>query len=539
MLVFVILIYQKSDKGGDLADLIRPAIAEVIAYDNNMHIIGHGSGFFIDGKGHLITSHQIFNGSYTAEVKTYDGKRHYIKAVAAENKSCDLIKVLVDMAEESVNFLKIAESIPRISERVLLLDSLKQTGQLINEGIVSAIRRIPYVGIVYQISASMTSRSIGSPIINLDGEVVGIATSGQVEDQNFNFAIPGNHLTNLVNEDNSILFAEWAEQNIASIQNRRFGGNIRHGENSDTEDQPPEFKESIPTKKSSDTRKTFEGEKSGYLAGMDLQKIIQEKIPPKNKIEKANNATVTIKTSGKIGSGFFVTRNGHILTNKHVTKEVGEMRIKIENTVSNSETAINKKKWLLSEIERDLTRAEKNSAVSEYNSPLGRYEVEKENPARLNKNYGELIEAFDQEEFKIILRERSEFAVRLIVESDKYDLALLKLDKFKTPCIEIGDPSKAALGEQVFAIGSPLSIELNNSVSSGVLSAFRGYIIQTDAAINPGNSGGPLITKEGKVIGINTGIIRDENAEGLGFAININTAIEELRAFLGTHLCSD
>ena len=129
--------------------------------------------------------------------------------------------------------------------------------------------------------------------------------------------------------------------------------------------------------------------------------------------------------------------------------------------------------------------------------------------------------------------------MHLVIESDKYDLALLKLDKFKTPCIEIGDPSKAALGEQVFAIGSPLSIELNNSVSSGVLSAFRGHIIQTDAAINPDNSGGPLITKEGKVIGINTGIIRDENAEGLGFAININTAIEELRAFLGTHLCSD
>jgi hypothetical protein len=227
------------------------------------------------------------------------------------------------------------------------------------------------------------------------------------------------------------------------------------------------------------------------------------------------------------------------LTNKHVTKEVGEMRIKIENTLSNSGAATSEQKRLLSEIERALKRAKENSDLSEDNLPHRRYESEGENPVKLNRNYGELIEAFDQEEYKIILRDRSEFAVHLVIESDKYDLALLKLDKFKTPCIEIGDPSMAALGEQVFAIGSPLSIELNNSVSSGVLSAFRGHIIQTDASINPGNSGGPLITKDGKVIGINTGIIRDENAEGLGFAININTAIEELRAFLGTQLCSD
>jgi len=126
--------------------------------------------------------------------------------------------------------------------------------------------------------------------------------------------------------------------------------------------------------------------------------------------------------------------------------------------------------------------------------------------------------------------------------SQKYDLALLKFDGHKTPCIEIGSPISAGKGDKVFAIGSPSDgahTPLDQTVTSGVFSANRGDLLQMSAPINPGNSGGPLITERGRVIGINTYKAQDERGElkeGIGFAIPIDIALDEFRTYLAGHL---
>jgi 2-alkenal reductase len=126
-----------------------------------------------------------------------------------------------------------------------------------------------------------------------------------------------------------------------------------------------------------------------------------------------------------------------------------------------------------------------------------------------------------------------------IVGTDQYsDLAVLKTDG-KVPAVAtLGNSDVLKSGETVLAIGSPLG-DFKNTVTEGVVSATgrsidtgNGYqiegLIQTDAAINQGNSGGPLVNLAGEVIGINTLIVRNSGtgtvAEGLGFAIPINTA---------------
>ncbi len=126
-----------------------------------------------------------------------------------------------------------------------------------------------------------------------------------------------------------------------------------------------------------------------------------------------------------------------------------------------------------------------------------------------------------------------------IVGTDQYnDIAVLKTNG-KVPAIAtLGNSDLLKPGETVIAIGSPLG-DFKNTVTEGVVSATgrsidtgNGYsienLIQTDAAINQGNSGGPLVDLAGEVIGINTLIVRNSGtgtvAEGLGFAIPINTA---------------
>lgn len=124
-----------------------------------------------------------------------------------------------------------------------------------------------------------------------------------------------------------------------------------------------------------------------------------------------------------------------------------------------------------------------------------------------------------------------------IVGSDELtDLAVLKV---RTPSevdtFTIGDSSLVKKGEYVIAMGSPLGVQYQGSVSGGLISGTNRTVsssqdwdmtvLQIDAAINPGNSGGPLINMAGELIGINSMKISETDVEGFGFAIPINEVI--------------
>ncbi|WP_418461364.1 S1C family serine protease [Dialister succinatiphilus] len=135
------------------------------------------------------------------------------------------------------------------------------------------------------------------------------------------------------------------------------------------------------------------------------------------------------------------------------------------------------------------------------------------------------------------------------------DLAVVKIDgSDDLPVASFGDSDALQVGETAIAIGNPLGLEFQGTVTVGVISALnrslddidqRFRLIQTDAAINPGNSGGALVTADGKVVGINSAKIAKEGVEGMGFAIPINSAkgiIQQLissgkvtRAYLGVY----
>ena len=112
------------------------------------------------------------------------------------------------------------------------------------------------------------------------------------------------------------------------------------------------------------------------------------------------------------------------------------------------------------------------------------------------------------------------------------DLAVVKVEKTGLVEADLGDSDKVRIGDIAIAIGNPLGLEFQKSVTQGIISGLDRSIeteksnmtglIQTDASINPGNSGGPLLNDKGQIIGINTA--KASQAEGLGFAIPINTA---------------
>ena len=135
-------------------------------------------------------------------------------------------------------------------------------------------------------------------------------------------------------------------------------------------------------------------------------------------------------------------------------------------------------------------------------------------------------------EIKVGLADRREFDAKIILQDEKSDIAVLRIEggDGRFPYLEFENSDKAEVGDLVLAIGNPFGV--GQTVTSGIVSALARteigksdaqVFIQTDAAINPGNSGGALIDMAGRVVGINTAIYsRSGGSHGVGFAIPSN-----------------
>jgi serine protease Do len=146
--------------------------------------------------------------------------------------------------------------------------------------------------------------------------------------------------------------------------------------------------------------------------------------------------------------------------------------------------------------------------------------------------------------FTFVTNEGKEYDAKLIATDPFNDIAVIKIDATNLPSLELGDSDSLSIGQTVIAIGNTLS-RFPNTVTKGIISGIGRTItagdsqgssetleqvIQTDAAINQGNSGGPLLTLDGKVVGINTAV--SQEGQLLGFAIPISQvkpAIQSVR----------
>lgn len=134
-------------------------------------------------------------------------------------------------------------------------------------------------------------------------------------------------------------------------------------------------------------------------------------------------------------------------------------------------------------------------------------------------------------EVKVLLFDGRDLVADVLWNDSMLDLAIVKVDAENLPVATLGNSDEILVGEMAIAIGNPLGLSFERTVTAGIISGLERTIpisqyetieglIQTDASINPGNSGGPLLNSKGEVIGINTAKI--QTGEGLGFAIPIN-----------------
>jgi tetratricopeptide (TPR) repeat protein len=202
--IFSLFLILAASPGGGQENLpvlikkVEPSIVVIFTFNKEGKILGQGTGFVINKEGDVITNYHVLYGANRAIIKTTDGKEYPVRQILAEDKVGDLIRVSVDVSERTMPFLPILTTLPEVGERVIVIGTPLGLDKTVSDGIVSAVREIPEFGKIIQVTAPISAGSSGSPVINMKGEVVGIATFFIVAGQNLNFAIPGEKIARMV-----------------------------------------------------------------------------------------------------------------------------------------------------------------------------------------------------------------------------------------------------------------------------------------------------------------------------------------------------
>jgi len=270
------------------------------------------------------------------------------------------------------------------------------------------------------------------------------------------------------------------------------------------------------------------------LQGLEAQ--LARAAPARNLIESARNATVVIRTGWGFGSGFIIDADCHVITNRHVVDTNGSrvaqqvlgnpgtqqrMSEAQQQLLVNLAQAQQLRRALASQPGTNLQLVELDNRIQAMQQALADFR------GQVSGAISQKVEQSGRSGFTVKLVDGTEFDSLHAEFADGHDLAMFQLPANHCPHIARGDSSGLAQGQRVYTMGSPSG--LSYSVTSGIFSGARTdgqqTYLQTDAPINPGNSGGPLVTEEGKVVGVNTLVMR--GVQGIGFAIPIEAIYEE------------
>ena len=180
----------------ELVRRIKPSAVAIETFDARGEKLSRGSGFFI-ASDRVVTNRHVIDNAYRAEVHSYNGSVFAVKGVIAVDAEGDLALLRVDAPPNQVRPLLLDRTSPQEGESVLVIGNPFGLEGSVTNGIVSAVRDIPTFGRIIQITAPISPGSSGSPVVNMQGQVIGVATLQITGGQSVNFAIPSERISQL------------------------------------------------------------------------------------------------------------------------------------------------------------------------------------------------------------------------------------------------------------------------------------------------------------------------------------------------------
>src|SRR6266542_2603568 len=180
----------------ELVRRIKPSAVAIETFDTRGEKVSRGSGFFID-TDRIVTNRHVIEGAYRAEVHSSAGNVFAVKGVLAVDAEGDLAILKIDAPTNQVRPLLLERTSPQEGESVVVIGNPFGLEGSVSNGIVSAVRDIPTFGRIIQITAPISPGSSGSPVVNMQGQVIGVATLQITGGQSVNFAIPSERISQL------------------------------------------------------------------------------------------------------------------------------------------------------------------------------------------------------------------------------------------------------------------------------------------------------------------------------------------------------
>lgn len=213
-LILIFLIFQNCNKSknqelNSIIKSIQPSVVAIYTFDKNENPLSQGSGFFINDKGFIVTNRHVLSGASTAKIKTFSGKLFPIINIVSSLKNVDLLTISAMIPKEDIKILPISKILPKVGDKILVIGNPLGLDSTVSDGIVAAIREVDKFGKIVQITAPISPGSSGSPVVNMNGEVIGVATLSVRDGQNLNFAIPVEKINEL--KTFNIALKEWTK----------------------------------------------------------------------------------------------------------------------------------------------------------------------------------------------------------------------------------------------------------------------------------------------------------------------------------------
>src|SRR5690349_23044639 len=196
LLLIVPIKAQAQDILPELVRRIKPSAVAIETFDSHGEKLSRGSGFFIE-TDRIVTNRHVLEGAYNAEVHSSTGAVFPVKGVLAVDAEGDLAVLKIDPPTPAVRPLPLDKTSPQEGESVVVIGNPLGLEGSVTNGIVSAVRDIPTFGRIIQITAAISAGSSGSPVVNMQGQVIGIATLQITGGQSVNFAIPSERISQL------------------------------------------------------------------------------------------------------------------------------------------------------------------------------------------------------------------------------------------------------------------------------------------------------------------------------------------------------
>jgi hypothetical protein len=174
----------------ELVRRVKPSVVSVITYNAAGEVALTGSGFFIR-PGEVLTNLHVVEGAHHAEIRTFEGKgkTYQVAGLLNVDREGDLAVLSVDMPAERARVAETTAVIPEEGEKIFVIGNPLRLEGSVADGIVSAVREVPSLGRIVQITAPISHGNSGSPVFNMKGQVVGIVTIRVMNGQNINLAL--------------------------------------------------------------------------------------------------------------------------------------------------------------------------------------------------------------------------------------------------------------------------------------------------------------------------------------------------------------